>query len=585
MHPLIKLYRYSSKYKLDIYLATLYSLLNKLFDILPEVLIGVAVDVVVKRQDSIIAHFGIVKLEYQVIALGGVTALTWILESLFQYLYSIKWCYLAQNIQHDMRIDTYSHVQRLPMEYFENKATGNIMSTLNDDINQLERFLNDSVNQIIQITASTIFIGIIFCLISAKVAVLSFLPAPLIILVLLYFRKRLAPRYLKVRNSAGLVNGRLNNNISGLMTIKSFATEEYELKSIERLSNKYKQANREAITLSAAVTPVVRMVVMLGFLVSLVYGGVLTVEGQIPVAAYSVLIFLSQRLLWPLTYLATVVDGYQRAMASVNRVMDLLQVPISIKEGKGILPKCTTGLVEFKNVSFGYSGRGNIFNDLSFTIPAGKTVAFVGSTGSGKSTIVKLILRLYETNGGKILIDGKDIRSLTFKSLRGAIGLVSQDTFLIDGNVRQNISYGTFNANFNSVARVASLAKARGFIDRLPYKYNTLVGERGQKLSGGQKQRIAIARAILKNPPILILDEATSALDNRTESLVQSALSDVSRDRTTIVIAHRLSTIVNADHIYVLQRGEIVEAGTHQQLLELNNIYANLWQLQMQEHR
>jgi ATP-binding cassette subfamily B protein len=404
---------------------------------------------------------------------------------------------------------------------------------------------------------------------------------PLIIIGVFFFRHKLAPRYLKVRNAAGDLNSKLNTNLSGISTIKIFTTEKYELNEVSKLSTNYATANKQAIIMSAAVTPVIRMAVMCGFLSALIYGGILTLNGQIQVASYSILIFLSQRLLWPLTYLAQVTDMYQRSMASINRVMGLLNSPVTIYDGANELGLPCRGEVEFKQVNFSYAERDELFSDLSFNIKAGETVAFVGSTGSGKSTVVKLLLRLYQYNSGQILVDGQDINDLTMMSLRQQIGVVSQETFLIDGSIAQNIAYGSFNASFEQITAVAKLVEADQFICELPDGYDTLVGERGQKLSGGQRQRIALARAIIKNPAILILDEATSALDNHTEDLIQQAMIEVAKGRTTLIIAHRLSTIVNADKIYVMEQGKVIEVGNHHQLLANNGKYCMLWNLQL----
>jgi ATP-binding cassette subfamily B protein len=579
-HPFFRLLDYCHAYKSQIYLATLYSFLNKLFDILPEVLIGVAVNIIVKQQNSILAHFGIINVKLQILILGLVTGGIWILESTFQYLYSIKWSVLAQYLQHDLRIDCYTHMQNLELEFFENKATGNLMAMLNDDINQLERFLNDGFNQIIQIISSTILISSIFFIISVKVALLSFIPIPLILIGIAYFKNRLAPRYIEVRNTSGVLNSKLNNNISGITTIKAFNTQNYEINNITQLSNDYIYANKNAITMSALVTPVIRMAVMCGFLMALIYGGFLTIDNKIEIASYSILIFLSQRLLWPLTYLGQVTDMYQRTMASIKRLDSILNTNPKIINGSSNIEVPLQGKIEFRHVTFNYLNRNTLFTNLSFLIKPNHTVAFVGSTGSGKSSIIKLLMRFYDITAGNILIDDQDIKTLNINSLLEHIGIVNQDPLLIDGTIYENICYGSFNKSISEVEAIAKLTAADDFINQLPLKYGTIIGERGQKLSGGQKQRIAMTRALIKNPKILILDEATSALDNKTESIIQDRMQELTKNRTTIIIAHRLSTIVNADYIYVLDHGHIIEEGTHQDLLNYNAYYKNLWELQ-----
>jgi ATP-binding cassette subfamily B protein len=267
-------------------------------------------------------------------------------------------------------------------------------------------------------------------------------------------------------------------------------------------------------------------------------------------------------------------------MASTNRILDLLDTPIAIHSGSQILPSKVFGDIQLKNVSFGYNQKFPILENLSLEIAANKTTAIVGATGSGKSTLVKLLLRLYEIQSGNILLDRMDIRDLDLRSLRSCIGWVSQDVFLFHGSVLENIAYGSFDATVEEIVEAAKIAEADQFIQTLPNSYDTVVGERGQKLSGGQRQRIAIARAVLRNPPILILDEATSAVDNETEAAIQKSLERITKNRTTIAIAHRLSTIRNADRIYVMDQGKIAETGTHDQLLSNNGIYTNLWNLQ-----
>jgi ATP-binding cassette, subfamily B, bacterial len=285
-------------------------------------------------------------------------------------------------------------------------------------------------------------------------------------------------------------------------------------------------------------------------------------------------------LLWPFTRLGQTMDQYQRAMASINRVMNLLDTPIAIPTGTHKLSNLR-GDVEFRHVTFAYPDRSNALENLSLTVPAGKTIGIVGATGSGKSTLVKLLLRFYEVQQGEILLDGMDLKTIDLRSLRQCLGWVSQDVFLFHGSVAENISYGSFEASREEIIQAAIAAEAHDFITALPQGYDTIVGERGQKLSGGQRQRLAIARAILKNPTILILDEATSAVDNETEAAIQRSLLQITQNRTTIAIAHRLSTIRHAHCIYVMEQGRIQEAGTHEDLLSKSGLYAALWRVQL----
>ncbi len=552
---------------------------NKLCDVAPEILIGMAVDVVVKKQDSFIATLGVRDVEQQLVILTLITVVVWVLESVSQYVYTNLWRNLSQKIQHNLRLDAYGHIQSLDLAYFENQSTGNLMSVLGDDINQLERFLDVGANEIIQVLTNAIVIGGVFFVLAPGLAWWSMVPIPIIIIGSIWFQKTLAPYYANVREKVGLLNSRLANNLGGITTIKSFTTEAYELDRVRADSEAYRQSNRRAIKVSAAFVPLIRMAVLFSFTMTLLLGGLAAVKGELGVGTYSILIYLTQRLLWPLTRLGETLDLYQRGMASTHRVMDLLDAPIAIDSGSLTLPQ-VRGEIELKDVTFAYPDRSTVVNKLSLTVPAGQTIAIVGATGSGKSTLVKLLLRLYEINSGTITLDGLNIQDLHLADLRRSIGLVSQDIFLFHGSVRENIAYGTPDATLESVIAAAKIAEADDFIDRLPQHYDTIVGERGQKLSGGQRQRIAIARAVLKNPPILILDEATSAVDNETEAAIQRSLDKITVNRTTIAIAHRLSTIRNAHCIYVMDRGELVEAGTHDELLAMNKIYAGLWNIQ-----
>ena len=580
-HPLRRLIDYGHIYRVRIWQAVICSILNKIFDLAPPALIGAAVDVVVKKEDSLIAHWGITDVFEQFLVLSFLSLIIFGLESVFEYAYSWLWRNLAQVIQHDLRVDAYSHLQELELAYFEERSTGGMMSILSDDINQLERFLNDGANEVLQVATTVIVIGGAFFILAPSVAWMAMLPIPFILWGSIAFERRLAPRYAEVREKVGLLNGQLSNNLTGITTIKSFTAEDYEIGRIRAESQAYRQSNRRAIALSSAFVPLIRMLILLGFMALLLYGGMEAVAGTLSVGTYSVLIFLTQRLLWPLTRLGETLDQYQRAMASTNRVMNLLDTPIEMHSGNISLPVAQVkGHLELRDVTFAYHGRSAIIEHLSLDIPAGKTIAIVGSTGSGKSTLVKLLLRLYEVQGGTITLDDIELRDLKLKDLRSCIGLVSQDVFLFHGTVAENIAYGTFDATLAEIMAAAKIGEAHDFIMQLPQGYDTIVGERGQKLSGGQRQRVAIARAVLKNPPILILDEATSAVDNETEAAIQRSLEKIIVDRTTIAIAHRLSTVRNADCIYVMEYGKLVEQGRHEELLEQLGIYASLWRVQ-----
>lgn len=582
--PFIQLIKYMKPYRLKVRLAILFSVLNKLFDLAPPVLIGAAVDVVVKGDESLISRLGITDPAEQLVWLAGVTAIVWILESVFQYLFDVYWRDLAQFVQDNLRRDAYAHVQRQELSFFEDQSSGNLISILNDDINQLERFLDQGANALIQVFVSVLVIGAIFLFSAPEIGWIALIPMPFIVWGSVWFQKKLAPRYSSVRQRAGENSKQLVNNLSGMATIKSFGTEEYENQRIAEVSEDYKKANLSVIRLSAAFVPLIRMLILVGFIGILIFAGLKTLNGAMEVGLYSVLIFVTQRLLWPLTRLGETFDLYQRAMASTRRVMSLLHTQEILQDGSTPLEKeKIKGSYVIDKVNFSYKSGAQVLKNLSFDIKAGETVGVVGPTGAGKSSIVKLLMRLYDVNEGIITLDGVDIRNYRLKDLTQATGFVSQDVFLFHGTVRENITYGSFSASDQEIEKAAVLAEAHDFILELPQGYDTIVGERGLKLSGGQRQRISLARALLKDPPVLILDEATSAVDNETESAIQRSLYKVSKDRTTIIIAHRLSTIRHADKIIVLDKGRLAESGTHDSLLQEKGIYSHLWAVQSGE--
>ena len=576
------LFVYSQQQKTKAKRGIVYSILNKLFDLAPPVLIGVAIDIVVEGNESFLASFGIPDKRRQLVILAILTFIIWGLESLFDYLSAVTWRGISQDIEHSLRTETFENVLSLDMKYFENKSSGRLMAILNDDVNQLERFLDTGANKLLQTATTVIVIGGTFLYISPLIATFAFIPIPIIIFGSFKFTSTIASRYERIRESIETLNSNLSNSISGILNVKSFTRESKELERIETSSNEVKSANYHAIKLSAAFIPIIRVAILFGFTATLLIGGFLALDGEIKVATYSVLLFITQRLLWPLTELGDTFDLYQRAMASFNRIFSLKNESSEIGNGN-IEFKKLENKIELKDVSFSYVDNFNVLNNVDLTIETGQTTAIVGSTGSGKSTLIKLLLRLYEINNGSISYDSNSLKDIELSSLREKVGLVSQDVFLFEGTVIENIAYGDLNASESQVWNAAQKSEADEFINNLPQKEKTIVGERGQKLSGGQRQRISIARAILKNPEILILDEATSSVDNETEAAIQRSLDILKKDRTVIVIAHRLSTVRNADIIYVLENGSVVESGNHESLLDIEGVYSKLWSVQTGE--
>jgi ATP-binding cassette subfamily B protein len=588
--PLVRLWRHAGGHRRTVVAAMVFSVLNKLADVMPELLIGAAVDVVVRANDSIVATvFGVEDRFDQLLVLAAINVGVWIVESVTDYVAQLLWRNLAQTIEHEARMDAYRHVQRLELAWFEDQSTGGLLSILNDDVNQLERFLDIGANELVRTVVNVVFVGIVFFVAEPVLGVVAFAPIPLIVWASIRYQRRLEPRYTEVRQAAGDLGALLANNVSGIATIRSFTAEERESDRVAVASGAYREANRRAIKLSSAFIPLIRMAILAAFTVTLIVGGQAALNGTLEVGVFSVLVYMTQRLLWPLTRLGETFDLYQRAMASTRRILDLLAVDPTITDGDHALPRPVRGEVRFDGVRFAYGpGAGSaparaVLDGFDLAVPAGETHAIVGSTGAGKSTVVKLLLRLYDTGAGRVSLDGVDVEDVPLVELRRAIGYVGQDVFLFQGTVRENLAYGRPDATDDELFRAARLAEAHEFITTLPDGYDTIVGERGQKLSGGQRQRLSIARAILKDPPVLVLDEATSAVDNETEAAIQRSLELVGRGRTVIVIAHRLSTVRHADRIHVLEAGRIVEAGTHDELVTRAGLYAALWRIQTGE--
>lgn len=579
-----RLWQYAGRHRPKVIAAIFASTMKKVMDVAPEIIIGVVIDVIVRGNESFVSQlFGVADPWHQLLILAVINFFVWVAESLFGYWQSILWRNLAQTIQHEARVELYDHIQHLEMAWFEDTTSGGLLSVLNDDVNQLERFLDRGADTIIQTFWNIVLVGAMFAVTSWLLTLLAFLPIPIIVFGSIRYQKRLEPFYQKVREQVGELSSTLSTNLGGISTIKAFTAEDRESARVSQVSEDYRVANAEAIRYSSAFVPLIRMAILSGFTFTLVVGGWMVLSGALEVGFYSVLVFMTQRLLWPLTSLGETLDLYQRAMASTKRIFGLMDTEPTMQPGVSALATPVRGEVAFEDVTFGYGEGVDILKSVSMTFGAGETHAIVGATGAGKSTIVRLLLRFYDVRSGRVMVDGVDVRELSYSALRGAIGYVSQDVFLFHGTVRDNIAYGLPGASLEAVQEAARLAEAHEFILGLPEGYETVVGERGQKLSGGQRQRISLARAILRDPAILVLDEATSAVDNETEAAIQRSLAVVSQGRTVVVIAHRLSTVRDADRIWVLEEGRVSEAGTHDELSAGGGLYSALWRVQTGE--
>jgi len=571
------------------------SVVARILDLLPPLLLAVAIDSIFGSQQFTLWGVPDAWLPEsqadQLWLTAGIIAGAFLLGSAFHWIRNWGWNSFSQNIQHDVRTDTYDKMQRLNMDFFADKQTGELMSILSNDVNRLERFLNDGMNSFFRLSIMVVGIAVILFSMNWELALIALVPVPVIAVFTKKFIEIIQPKYADVRSSVGQLNSRLENNLGGIQVIKTANTEGFESERVDDVSEDYFDANWDAIDTRIKFFPGLRLIAGFGFALTFIVGGFWVVgepigplSGSLRSGEFVAFILYTQRFIWPMAQFGQIINMYQRAHASSERIFGLMDTPSRIVEDPDAEPLVVEeGHVEFDDVSFGYDDEEMIVEDVTFDVEGGDTVALVGPTGAGKSTVMKLLLRMYDVDEGAIRIDGADLRDATIPSLRQTLGYVSQETFLFYGTVRENIEYGTFDADDESVVEAAKMAEAHQFIQNLPDGYDTKVGERGVKLSGGQRQRIALARAILKDPGILVLDEATSDVDTETEMLIQRSLDKLTADRTTFAIAHRLSTIKDADQIVVLEDGEIVERGSHEELLTEDGLYAKLWAVQAGE--
>ena len=579
--PIRRLFSYLAPMRSRLSGSIAYSVANKILDLAPPILVAWLIDSVTGNPPQWMSGMGLTEMFSQVVFIAVLTVAIFGGESVTQWGFTYGFMTIAQDMQHRLRVDAYSRAQSREIRFFEEHRLGQTLAMLNDDVNQLERFLNNAFNEIVQLGVLVLFAGGVMIGINPGLAGLGLLPVPVIIWGSLRFSRVLEPRYRRVRASVGDVASRLENNIGGIMVIKSFTAEQYEARRVEEASESYRSANYDAIKLSAVFVPLIRMAIALGFAAIIVLGGWFVMQGSLTAGSLVLFCMMIQRLLWPMTRLGQTFDEYQRAKASATRIFGLLDTPSSIQDpAQPVSMLRANGDVEFENVTFRYRDREPVLDGLSLSVRSGEMVGIAGATGAGKSTLIKLLLRLYDIDGGAIRVDGIDIRQLRQHDLRRQIALVSQDVFLFHGTIHENIAYPDVDVPVEKVIEASGHAQFHDFVSSLPDGYETIVGERGIKLSGGQRQRLSIARALLKDAPILVLDEATSSVDTETERMIQQNLEELTAGRTALVIAHRLSTIRKADRIIVLRDGRVEEEGHHDELITHGGTYSELWSVQ-----
>lgn len=515
--------------------------------------------------------------------LGIILSVLYVIRLFLQYIVGYWGHVLGVSMEYDMRNELFSHVETLSFSYFDNTKTGNIMSRVVNDLFDIAEVAHHGPEDLFLSAIKIVGAFVLLCCINVKLTLIVFTIVPFMFYFMVVYNNKLEIAFKRFRESVADINSRVEDTITGIRVVKSFTNEKYEEEKFNKGSARYKFLRTIAVKHIAVFDSGTDFFSNMAMVITLVSGGYFVATSRINIGDFVAYIIYITQFLQPLSVLLRFIEQYQQGMAGFRRFLEVLAIKPDIVDRKGAEElKNVRGNIQFCNVKFSYDDKNSVLSNINLDIKNGETVAIVGPSGVGKTTLCSLIPRFYEVDEGSIKIDGKDIRDVTLKSLRKNIGIVQQDVFLFSGTIKDNIAYGKLNATDEEIIAAARAANAHDFIMELPERYDTYIGERGVKLSGGQKQRISIARMFLKNPPVLILDEATSSLDNHSENIIQRSIEELSKNRTTFIIAHRLATIRNAGRIIVLTEKGIEEQGTHDQLIAQKGAYYDLYNSQFQ---